>query len=434
MKVFIEQDDLFSKEVEYIFGIFSRHFVQTVELCPQREAAELVISTDNNADIRISRNFFKSLREKKYHHSNYFVSDCLVRDPEGFVDYLSSAFYMLALVQEIEDTDLDEFGRFKYSNSYQYKFSNVTKDLVSDIFTELINRTPKLDKKPDSSSSFFLSHDMDTVHGSLLQDTFYNIKKVKPFALMNVLVSNMFQGPSWFNIDYIMKLESEYDFHSTFFWLVNKGKVNEYLNNSDYSIHDKRIRDGINRIRNSQKWENGIHKSASATNFEQELELLEQPIVGNRYHYLKYTPHQDFIKIEKAGILFDSSLGFADAMGFRNSYGVPYKPFNVSERKAYKFIECPLNVMDTTFYHYSKNSGKEFAKNVIDFIESHKTNCVMSILFHNNFYSNYKYKDYLIAIREVLKYLYEAKIKCVSQKEIINHYINEHPNSLIAGR
>lgn len=87
--------------------------------------------------------------------------------------------------------------------------------------------------------------------------------------------------------------------------------MDERLSNSDYNINDVKVRSAIESISKS-KWENGLHKSASDDSFSVELDKLKTKVVGNRYHYLKFNPEVDFQKIEDAGLLFDSSLGFAE--------------------------------------------------------------------------------------------------------------------------
>ena len=68
----------------------------------------------------------------------------------------------------------------------------------------------------------------------------------------------------------------------------------------------------------------------------------------------------------------DCSLGFAETPGFRNSYGQPFLPYNLSEDRPYRFVEVPLNIMDGTFQRYMKVPVKETATRVIDFFEKNK--------------------------------------------------------------
>ncbi len=423
MKVYIEPDELFYPEIKYVFSLFARHINLTFSFCESSSNSDLLITSNNDADLRVSRSFYLRLRDNKFDHKYHFINECLVEDSEGFVDYLSSAFYMLALIQEVDNNDTDEFGRFKYASSYQHKYSNSDKNLVSEIFEKI--REGSLKFKGSSyvkPSVVFLSHDIDTIYGSLLQDSFYCLKRGDFLKLIQVLISNVFSGPSWFNIDLIRKLESQHDFYSTFYWLVRQGKVDARLNNSDYSFSRKFIQTKIAEIEESKLWENGLHKSAGDADFTSEMQEFGHNVIGNRYHYLKFNSHQDFELVERAGLKIDASLGFADSVGFRNSYGSPYYPYFLRERRPFSFIEVPLHLMDTTFHHYLKTDGNQFAESVISFFEKNNVNCVIGLLTHNNYYSEFKYGDYFKAIRKILTYLYESKIKSISQTEILNQY------------
>ena len=208
-------------------------------------------------------------------------------------------------------------------------------------------------------------------------------------------------------------------------WLVNKGRTNYGLNNSDYNIDNKRVRSFILNIDDS-RWENGIHKSASDDSFDIELAKLNIKVRGNRFHYLRFKPYLDFQKIEDAGLEFDTSLGFADISGFRNGYGLPYRPYDFKKRKAFNFVECPLNVMDTTYFNYLKMSADEFVNETKEFIRSNSSNAVISLLFHNNFISDFKYKNYRDAFKKLLSFYYESDYKCISQSEVIKLYRHEY--------
>lgn len=429
MKIYIENDPLFYPEIKYIFSVFCANKGIQYGLVSSKTDADLIISNHEQADVRISKEFFIKLQQRKFDHSHHFIKQCFIVDTSGYIDYLSTAFYILSTIQEIDNKNVDEYGRYKYLNSFQYKFGNVKENIVQNIFDKLFNSIEKLNKpsKQKSSSKIFLSHDIDSVYGSVFQDSFFNVKKLRFNLALKVILYNIFTKPMWLNMDKIMKIESEYDFYSTFYWLVNKGKVTKILSNSDYNITNNAIRTQINSIEKS-KWENGLHKSGTTDSFKVEIQKLGIDVKGNRFHYLKFNPHVDFLKIEEAGLFFDTSLGFAESYGFRNGYGRPYFPYNMTDRKSFGFIECPLNIMDTTFFKYMKVTSSEFVKCVIDFCENNKDECIISVLFHNNYISEHKFRNYFIAFKELLSYFYESGFDCITQTEIINQFKNEYSN------
>lgn len=427
MKIFVENNPNYLNEVKYIFSLFAFNKKIAITFVESISDSELSIGHLEHNSIKIDLNFYVNLKNGMYDHMIHFKKSSFVELADGTHDYLSTAFYLVSCVQEIGSKAVDKFGRFQYASSFQKRFDLVETNLVQICFDSL-SQLPILSLNSgvvNGNSRIFLSHDMDSIHGSIMQDGFFTLKKFRPDQLFSILIKNLIDKPSWLNVDRIMKMESEADFTSTFFWLVNKGKVDERLSNSDYNINDVKVRSAIESISKS-KWENGLHKSASDDSFSVELDKLKTKVVGNRYHYLKFNPEVDFQKIEDAGLLFDSSLGFAERSGFRNCYGQPYRPFNLKTGKAYNFIECPLNIMDTTFHNYLKLNSADLEKATIDFCEKHKKGNVLSVLFHNNYISDFKYKGYITAFRNLLKYFYESDLKSISQSEIIKEYHYEY--------
>jgi hypothetical protein len=165
-----------------------------------------------------------------------------------------------------------------------------------------------------------------------------------------------------------------------------------------------------------------LHKSCCNYSLDEEVEMLTFPTNLNRYHYLKIALPGSWNSIESSKIRLDASLGFAERYGFRNSYGLPFRPYDIVNNQVYNFVEVPLNVMDTTFLVYMKVPSNKTASSIIDFIEKNKTNSVVSILWHNNYFTKYKYKGYLEEYKKILVYITESKLKHITPEEIIKEY------------
>jgi hypothetical protein len=221
-----------------------------------------------------------------------------------------------------------------------------------------------------------------------------------------------------------MKIESEHDFKSTFYWLVNRGKLDARQTNADYDITSVKMKKYLSHIRENG-FENGLHKSISNDSFKTELSKISQPVVGNRYHYLKFQLPQAWKAIEESGLQLDASLGFTEHYGFRNSYGYPFHPYNTATHDYYSFIEVPLTIMDGTFQRYMKIPVEKTADTIIAFLEKNSNDSLLSILWHNTFFSNYKYKGYLNEYRKILQYLYEMKFENINQSGILKEFVWE---------
>jgi hypothetical protein len=67
--------------------------------------------------------------------------------------------------------------------------------------------------------------------------------------------------------------------------------------------------------------------------------------VGVRMHWLYYDEHSA-AKLEEAGALYDSTVGYNEAVGYRTGTTQAYKPLRVS-----RLLELPLHVMDTALFY-----------------------------------------------------------------------------------
>jgi hypothetical protein len=334
-------------------------------------------------------------------------------------------FYLVNSINEYAKNinTCDNLGRFKFSESI-IKESGIENNTVLQLMKSTINDhliLKQFFKINNHKSYFYLSHDIDSVYGSLTQDGLWAIKKGRMDVLMKLFFNLITSRPHWLNFDLIMNIESEYDFKSTFYWLVNKGKIDKRQTNADYSISSPAIINSINLV-NNNKFENGLHKSISDETFKSEISKMPISVVGNRYHYLKFSLPDAYDKIEEAELSLDASLGFAEHYGFRNGYAYPFHPYNVAKNKPYSFLEVPLNIMDGTFQRYMQIPVEKTAEVIISFLEKHNENALLSILWHNTFFSNYKYNGYLNEYKKILSYLYESKFQNINQNEIIDKF------------
>jgi len=334
-------------------------------------------------------------------------------------------FYLINSLDEFttDEKSFDELGRFQYSHSYQ-KRNNLPNNQVLNLILDSCKTIPFLKNSfilAPQSSRFFLSHDIDSLYGSTVQDGLWAIKNFRFDVLLKLFARAIMQNPHWFNIDKIMDIESEYGFRSSFYWLVNQGRIDKRQTNADYSISSPKLVSALNHVC-KRGFENGLHKSISTQSLKEEAELITNGPIGNRYHYLKFKLPEAYNDIHESGLKMDASLGFAEWYGFRNAYSFPFSPYNFKTGEAFGFLEVPLTIMDGTFQRYLKVPVEKTSDQIINFFEKNKQNALISILWHNTFFTNYKYKGYLYEYKKILAYLHESRLTCMNQSDILNHY------------
>ncbi len=397
-------------------------------LAKNANAEIIFVSDSGNADIiwdhkaensqPIATRFYRKLLEEpsKLKHKAVFQSSTEVITTEGKKDSIATIFYMINCVQEAspEADDMDEYGRFRYDKSYQKRFDCIEENLVQQEMEQFCaHHGIKANNKP---STFFISHDIDTIYGSFLQDGFWAVKNLKIGAILSILTNELIRNPHWKNMDRILKINSEYDVRSTFFWLVNKGTGKDGIMNADYQLEKE---GKLKQLVSEAGFTNGLHKSSSEMSIDDELQKGGIDTTFNRYHFLNFNPHTDWKKVSNSKLTLDCSLGFAERYGFRNSYGHVFQPFNLEENKPYDFVEAPLNFMDGTFHKYMNQPTETIGDTIIDFFEKNSENCQFSLLWHNTYFTDYKYSGFLAEYKKVMAYIYENRIGHLLPEQLI---------------
>lgn len=411
--VYVKPNENYTNIIRYVLKLIEKNQSITFEFLNQKIGSCLIWDHLDKESQYIHLDFYESLKKGEFGFR--IDNKVIIQNENGKKDIIASIFYKVNCIQEFGSIEsLDEYERFKFTSSYQYKYGLIEENLVQKDMNELMRITnfPASNKE----SRFFISHDIDTIYGSFLQDGLWALKNKKVWVILKLILNEISRNPHWRNIDKILKINSEYDVYSTFFWLVNQGVGLSNIKNSDYDIEKQK--DNIDLVERSGSF-NGLHKSCSRDSFNEELEKVKINTVYNRYHFLKFLPETDWKKVSESKIKLDCSLGFAEHFGFRNSYGKAFQPYDLISNKPFDFVEAPLHFMDTTFHQYLKTPITKIGNVIIDFFEKNDTNCDFSLLWHNTYFTEYKYNSYLGEYKKILGFIYESKIEVLSPKQII---------------
>jgi len=120
--------------------------------------------------------------------------------------------------------------------------------------------------------------------------------------------------------------------------------------------------------------------------------LGDQPL-GGRQHYLRWCP-ETWIDWENCGLAYDSSVGYAETVGFKAGTCVPYRPWLFALNRQADLIEIPLLVMDRTLIDYMGLSKELAVQQVIKLAaRCREVGGVLTILWHNNTFLEPAYRD-----------------------------------------
>jgi peptidoglycan/xylan/chitin deacetylase (PgdA/CDA1 family) len=189
------------------------------------------------------------------------------------------------------------------------------------------------------------------------------------------------------NFDDIMRLEEGYGAKSTFFFLaLRQGE-------KDYNYDVESLQEYTSSILD-RGFEVGLHGGWNAYNDRDVIarekgrleKALNRKVEGYRNHYLLFDTRTTWKLLEAEGFTYDSTLGYADAIGYRNGLCHPFNPYDTEADKALGIIEMPIAAMDRTLETYNNLKPEEAwerIKSVID--ASERYGGVATIIWHNVF-------------------------------------------------
>jgi hypothetical protein len=288
------------------------------------------------------------------------------------LDILGSAFFMLSRYEELVSPERDEYNRFPAAASLAYKAAFLHRPIVNE-YVEILWQCLKrlwsgLVRRP-RSFRILLSHDVDQPfllfrngHSNLIRTMAGDAFKYK--SLLEAMkrpvqwAASQCLGPEYdpgYTFGYIMDLAEKHGLRSAFYFIPSlSAGPPDYR----YGIHDRDIQRLMSDI-HARGHEIGYHASIDtyqdADLIQKEVALLrwaceqigvKQALYGSRQHYLRIQVPATLRHLAKAGLVYDTTLGYADHAGFRCGTCWEYPFYDSRERRPAGIVERPLVVMD----------------------------------------------------------------------------------------
>ena len=212
--------------------------------------------------------------------------------------------------------------------------------------------------------------------------------------------------PFW-TFDALSRLEDSLGVRSSLYFLHETGKVSitdkETWRHAGrrYRFADPRVR-AVLRDLFRREWDVGLHGSFySYTNEEtissekRELEqALGQTVCGGRQHNLNLKIPYTWLIQERAGLIYDSTLGYNDCMGFRWGISFPFRPFLPDENRLSGVLQLPLVIEDLPYFR-SPTRWEDF----LDICRRvHISHGMITLLWHHSVFNEMEFpgwaKDY----------------------------------------
>lgn len=372
-------------------------------------------------------------------------------------DILKSIFYLLSGYQEYSTKDSrDNLGRYAFTDSIQHKLKIAEKPLVNYYFeiilkgVEAFCSVQKLSfqrRRPFETMGLLLTHDVDYIDKYTVNYWVYKLKEIlglRPSRLSRFKNSLLFlkgissylginpSNPYW-NFTWIRATERKHNWKSVFYFL-DKG-----IKHSDavYSFHEERIKKLFQELM-AEGCEIGVHgRVGSIDNFRNMKESLDKlrdvsraTVEGIRQHRLLWKHPETALAQEAAGFRYDTTLGFAAHMGFRNSYCYPFRLFDFEKNRMTTLWELPLTVMDVTLFAYQNYTPEQALAACRRALNEVSTfGGIFTLLWHNSFFEEETYPEITKFYLDLLDLISEYKPTNGTGIELtkyIEHFQQQH--------
>ena len=339
-------------------------------------------------------------------------------------DLFAASFFFLSCWQEYAIKERDGKGRIQLKSAIQQKLGIIRTPIVNEYLKLFENYARSLwgkqleyKKMPGNSNLFItLSHDVDHVDWTFskyVKSLRANRREIdKSFSCFIDIAKNCcFKKDIFYKLK---EIEIEYGVLSTNYFL------------SDYNTEHKEFVSSFIRSLEDSGFEVGHHISDKSI-FEGLLKEdrarfrnYEKKIYGERVHTLRYEVNDLFSQLENSDYCYDSSLLFAEDMGYRTGFTYPHYVYNPNEKKTFKIMTIPLNLMDTTLVegkYLGLSDDKAFSELYSYFNRIIAYGGVFSVLFHHSFFwinSRSRLKNY----ENLLKYFMKSGAKIGACRDI----------------
>ncbi|MEM1122339.1 MAG: polysaccharide deacetylase family protein [Bacteroidota bacterium] len=352
-------------------------------------------------------------------------------------DIVGAVFYFLSGWNELQNPQRDQFGRVAFKDSMIKHLSIATIPVVNyyfDILHDAIQRASGNSRKrkvwQGRDFGMALSHDIDVCRTGWMEGAMSELKKGKLGSIPKIIWQRLTDKDIWFNFREISTLVRHYGGTSSFYFLCQKGKAGQ-MKNADYDVEDKKIQREIDYLK-KEGHEVGVHGSFGTHQDVKALrrdmsKLGSRPVIGNRFHFLMFDPKETVANLAENGIKYDTTLGFADRISFRRGTCYPFYLYDFLNDRCSEVLELPLLVMDQTlknskYMGIDQEAAYQQIVGIID--EVRKFNGLFSLLWHNNFFSEYKYTGWKAVCEKTLAYCQQNNGFISSGKEIYESIIN----------
>ena len=429
-------------EKEYIFCVlFSEILGLPFEMAPKPGLSHYQIQLPNGATLVVEDHFFGKHQEAGYlkpenipetatllphpfepgeiiagvyGHSSFVIEN---QNVTCGIDLFASAFFMLTRWEEYVKTERDQYGRFPASAAWAYRNDLLERPLVNeyaDLLWQMLQRLGWNEPRKTQRFRLHLSHDVD--HPRLWWSAAHRLRTLAGSLWQRRNV----REAAWWLQNHMFDTRDPYDIFEEWMDFSERHGLVSHFNflgrrpvyaDCYYPLDHPFVRNLIQKI-NERGHVVGFHPSreafASPAVFAKELASVQEisalPVRSGRQHYLCFASPHTWQQWSYAGMEWDSTLGYAEAEGFRCGICRDFPVFNFLTRQMLPLREKPLLAMDVTLAQYRQYTPAQ-AYDRLQHLrrQTEKYGGEFILLWHNSSWNTYFWAPWREVYREFVK-------------------------------
>ena len=298
-------------------------------------------------------------------------------------DIVAGAFYLLARWDEYRVGARDRFGRLPFSRS---AFAQIDGLDIEDPAVEgyLAALRTALGLPAPTGWTVHLTHDIDRIRRHTPRGIARSVKRRGPKALADLV-----HHDPWDNVTDLLETTWRRGLRSTVFLIGRNRHRLDGTPRRTYERERRNLAAAVHAMGGEVALHGAFASSESAEALRDEVAVLRAEagdVRGIRFHYLRFRYHDTPLRVERAGLRYDASLGFSERPGFAAGYARPFRPWIVGEERPADIELIPLAVMDTTLHSHlglSADDAREKALAVLDRVRV--AGGRVALLWHNTY-------------------------------------------------
>lgn len=314
-------------------------------------------------------------------------------------DLFAASFYLIARYEEYLPHSSDAYGRYAHENSTAYKNNflqipliNLWLKQLAQLFTD---RFPAIHLMP-SAFSYLPTYDIDIAWSYLNKGWLRNAGgfirlMVNGQWLMvkerrNVILRKQqdpFDSYTWLN-----ELHDKTNLQPLYFFLIAKHSKGYDKNILPSNANYRQLINNLARMYDvglHPSWQSGDDEKLLAEELNTLSNITAKTITKSRQHYIRMNFPNTYRRLLAAEITEDYSMGYGSINGFRASYCLPYKWYDLEKETITSLVVYPFCYMEANSFYEQKYSAAEAQQELEHYYRVTKdVNGLLITIWHNH--------------------------------------------------